>query len=29
LRIDGNAAEPVALARQILALLRNTGLIEG
>ncbi|MHB1271939.1 MAG: bifunctional sulfate adenylyltransferase/adenylylsulfate kinase [Rhodanobacter sp.] len=29
LRVDGNAAEPVVLARQILALLRNKGLIEG
>jgi sulfate adenylyltransferase len=29
LRIDGNAAEPAALARQVLALLRNKGLIEG
>ena len=29
LRVDGNAAEPVVLARQILALLRNTGLING
>lgn len=29
LRIDGNAGEPVALARQILALLRNKGLIDG
>jgi len=29
LRIDGNAAEPVVLARQVLALLRNRGLIDG
>jgi sulfate adenylyltransferase len=29
LRIDGNAAEPAALARQVLVLLRNKGLIEG
>ena len=29
LRIDGNAAEPAVLARQVLALLRNKGLIEG
>ena len=29
LRVDGNAAEPAVLARQILALLRNTGLING
>ena len=29
LRVDGAAAAPVALARQILALLRNRGLIEG
>ena len=28
LRLDGNAAEPVALARQILALLRNRGLLD-
>jgi sulfate adenylyltransferase len=28
LRIDGNAAEPPVLARQILALLRNKGLID-
>jgi len=28
LRLDGNAAEPVVLARQILALLRNKGLID-
>ena len=27
LRLDGNAAEPVVLARQVLALLRNRGLI--
>lgn len=29
LRVDGNAAEPAVLARQILALLRNKGLIDG
>ena len=29
LRIDGDAAEPVVLARQVLALLRNRGLIDG
>ncbi|MEI7037032.1 bifunctional sulfate adenylyltransferase/adenylylsulfate kinase [Fulvimonas yonginensis] len=29
LRLDGSAADPVALARQILALLRNRGLIGG
>ena len=29
LRIDGNAAEPAVLARQVLALLRNKGLIGG
>ena len=28
LRLDGNAAAPVVLARQILALLRNKGLID-
>lgn len=29
LRVDGGSAEPVVLARQILALLRNKGLIDG
>jgi sulfate adenylyltransferase len=29
LRVDGDAAEPVVLARQVLQLLRNKGLIVG